>query len=208
MRAAPIRVQIHRGPRLLPAGGVAAGAAADEAARRRQQQGLALVLVLVLVLVPAQVPVRCRCCVRLEQVLLVPVLALVLLPVLVLPATSSVRRPVDAAGVAVAAVSAAVAATGRFRFRSRGTPSRAAAAGRRRTCRWAPGWSNLFRYATVLRDIGFNGPMELEAEYPLGGAESGAAALTLPRAQVLGALKRDVLTIRAAFAQSGTGLTI
>jgi len=50
--------------------------------------------------------------------------------------------------------------------------------------------------------------MELEAEYPLGGAENGADKLTLPRAQVLGSIKRDLLTIRAALAQSGTGLTI
>jgi hypothetical protein len=70
------------------------------------------------------------------------------------------------------------------------------------------GLVDIFRYAAVLRDIGFNGPMELEAEYPNGGVESGADKLTLPRAMVLGALKRDVLTIRYALAQSGTGLTI
>ena len=70
------------------------------------------------------------------------------------------------------------------------------------------GLVDIFRYATVLRDIGFNGPMELQAEYPLGGAESGADKLTWPREMVMGALKRDVLTIRAALGQSGTGLTI
>ena len=70
------------------------------------------------------------------------------------------------------------------------------------------GLVDLFRYATVLRDIGFNGPMELEAEYPNGGSENAADKLTLPRAQVIGNLKRDVLTIRAAFQQSGTGLSI
>jgi hypothetical protein len=70
------------------------------------------------------------------------------------------------------------------------------------------GLVDIFRYATVLRDIGFDGPMELEAEYPLGGAENGAETLTMPREQVIGNLKRDVLTIRAAFQQSGTGLTI
>jgi hypothetical protein len=70
------------------------------------------------------------------------------------------------------------------------------------------GLVDIFRYATVLRDIGFNGPMELQAEYPLGGAESGADKLTLPREMVMGALKRDVLTIRAALGQSGTGLSI
>jgi sugar phosphate isomerase/epimerase len=70
------------------------------------------------------------------------------------------------------------------------------------------GLVDIFRYAAVLRDIGFDGPMELEAEYPLGGAENGADTLTIPREQVIGNLKRDVLTIRAAFQQSGTGLTI
>ena len=69
------------------------------------------------------------------------------------------------------------------------------------------GLVNIFRYAVVLRDIGFNGPMELEAEYPNGGAENGNDKITLPRAQVLGNLKRDVLTIRTAFQQSDTGLS-
>jgi hypothetical protein len=59
-----------------------------------------------------------------------------------------------------------------------------------------------------MRDIGFDGPMELQAEYPNGGAENGSDKLTLPRVLVMGNLKRDVLTIRAAFQQSGTGLTI
>jgi len=68
------------------------------------------------------------------------------------------------------------------------------------------GTVDIFRYAAILRDIGFNGPMELQAEYPNGGAQSGADKLTLPREQVIGNLKRDVLTIRAAFQQSGTGL--
>jgi hypothetical protein len=70
------------------------------------------------------------------------------------------------------------------------------------------GLVDLFRYAIALRDIGFNGPMELEAEYPLGGANNGADKIALPRMQVLGALKRDVLTIRAALQQSGSGLVI
>jgi hypothetical protein len=70
------------------------------------------------------------------------------------------------------------------------------------------GLVDIFRYAAVMRDIGFSGPMELQAEYPNGGSENGADKLTLPRAQVIGNLKRDVLTIRAAFDQSGTGLTI
>ncbi len=70
------------------------------------------------------------------------------------------------------------------------------------------GLVDIFRYAGVLRDINFDGPMELEAEYPNGGSENGADKITLPRAQVIGNLKRDMLTIRAAFQQSNTGLTI
>ena len=70
------------------------------------------------------------------------------------------------------------------------------------------GLVDIFRYANVLRDIGFDGPMELQAEYPNGGAQSGADKLTLPREMVLGSMKRDILTIRAALQQSGTGLTI
>ena len=70
------------------------------------------------------------------------------------------------------------------------------------------GLVDIFRYAAVMRDIGFDGPMELQAEYPNGGAQSGADKLTLPPEMVLGNLKRDVLTIRAALQQSGTGLVI
>jgi len=70
------------------------------------------------------------------------------------------------------------------------------------------GLVDIFRYATVMRDIGFDGPMELEAEYANGGSENGSDKLTLPRLQVIGSMKRDVLTIRAAFEQSGTGLTV
>jgi hypothetical protein len=70
------------------------------------------------------------------------------------------------------------------------------------------GLVDVVRYATALRDIGFDGPMELQAEYPNGGSESGSDTLTLPRAEVLGNLTRDVLAIRAGLQQSGTGLTI
>ena len=66
---------------------------------------------------------------------------------------------------------------------------------------------DIFRYARVLADLNFTGPMELQAEYPNGGAQSGADKITLPREMVIGNLKRDVLTIRAALTQSGTGLT-
>jgi hypothetical protein len=70
------------------------------------------------------------------------------------------------------------------------------------------GTVDLFGYAKVLRDIGFDGPSELVAAYPNGGAEAGADKITLPREMVLGSMKRDILTLRAAVAQSGSGLII
>lgn len=65
------------------------------------------------------------------------------------------------------------------------------------------GLDNLPALADVLKEIGFSGPLEIQAEYPNGGAESAQDKITLPREQVLGALKRDLATLRTAFAASG-----
>ena len=65
------------------------------------------------------------------------------------------------------------------------------------------GLDNLPDLANVLKEIAFTGPLEIQAEYPNGGAESAQDKLTLPREQVLGALKRDLIALRAAFAPSG-----
>jgi hypothetical protein len=62
---------------------------------------------------------------------------------------------------------------------------------------------NLPQLAQVLKDINFSGPVEIQAEYPNGGAESARDKITLPRMQVLGAMKRDLLTLRHGFAESG-----
>jgi len=70
------------------------------------------------------------------------------------------------------------------------------------------GMVDFFRYGEVLADMGYSGLMDLQAEYPLGGAERGQAELSLPRRLVLGALKRDVLTVRTALAQSGSGIVV
>ncbi|HEX7063201.1 MAG TPA: TIM barrel protein [Woeseiaceae bacterium] len=67
---------------------------------------------------------------------------------------------------------------------------------------------DFFRYGEVLRETGFNGIMDVQAEYPLGGAERGLTELSLPRRLVLGALKRDVLTVRVTLAQSGSGISV
>jgi hypothetical protein len=62
---------------------------------------------------------------------------------------------------------------------------------------------NLPRLGAILMEIGFSGPVEVQAEYPNGGANNAADKITLPRAQVLGAMKRDVLVLRKAFAPAG-----
>jgi hypothetical protein len=65
------------------------------------------------------------------------------------------------------------------------------------------------KVAAVLASIGFNGPSELQSEYPgIGGAEAGADTITRPRQWVIGMLKRDVITIRKSFEMANCGLAI
>ena len=64
-------------------------------------------------------------------------------------------------------------------------------------------------FATVLREIGFRGPSQLQSEYAgIGGAESGADKINRPRQWVIGMLKRDVLVIRKSFEMAAAGLEI
>jgi sugar phosphate isomerase/epimerase len=62
------------------------------------------------------------------------------------------------------------------------------------------GLVNLPQVAAALKDIRFSGPIEIQAEYPNGGAENAQDAITLPREQVLGAMTRDLEVLRRAFA--------
>jgi sugar phosphate isomerase/epimerase len=65
------------------------------------------------------------------------------------------------------------------------------------------GMDDLSQFGAILKEIGFAGPTEIQAEYPNGGAQNAQDKITLPRAQVLGAMKRDLLVLRAAFRPSG-----
>ena len=137
------------------------------------------------------------------------------------------RRPAGAAGQRQALAGAGAAGGGRprpaaavarrrarrrrlaeFRVRSRATRSRAAAAGRRRTCRWARAWSTSSGTPRCCATSASTGRWSSKPNTRSAALESGADKLTLPRDMVIGSLKRDVLTIRAALGQSGTGLTI
>ena len=65
------------------------------------------------------------------------------------------------------------------------------------------GMDNLPEFANALKDIAFSGPLEIQAEYPNGGAGNGQDKIALPREQVLGAMKRDRIVLRSAFGPSG-----
>jgi hypothetical protein len=68
---------------------------------------------------------------------------------------------------------------------------------------------DIVRIAGVLKDINFTGPSELASEYStMGGADTGADKIALPRQFVIGLMKRDVLTIRKAFEMAANGLAI
>jgi sugar phosphate isomerase/epimerase len=78
----------------------------------------------------------------------------------------------------------------------------------------APGWrvrqvplgtgmDNLPALAQILKEINFSGPVEVQAEYPNGGADNAQDKLSLPRAIVLGNMKRDLLAARKAFSDAG-----
>jgi hypothetical protein len=65
------------------------------------------------------------------------------------------------------------------------------------------------RVATLLAEIGFSGPSELQSEYAgIGGADAGAERIARPRQWVIGMLKRDVITIRKSFEMANCGLAI
>ena len=65
------------------------------------------------------------------------------------------------------------------------------------------GLANLPELGNILKEINFSGPVEIQAEYPNGGADSAQDKITLPREMVLGAMKRDRLVLKAAWEQDG-----
>jgi hypothetical protein len=55
----------------------------------------------------------------------------------------------------------------------------------------------------MLAETPFAGPVQIHYEYPLGGASNGARTLTMPRAEVLAAMKKDLGMIRSHMAKAG-----
>jgi sugar phosphate isomerase/epimerase len=65
------------------------------------------------------------------------------------------------------------------------------------------GLVDLPRLASTLKRMNFDGPWIVQSDYPNGGAENGGQSLSLPRARVLGAIKRDLLVLKAGLAAGG-----
>jgi L-ribulose-5-phosphate 3-epimerase len=61
------------------------------------------------------------------------------------------------------------------------------------------------KYFSQLKKSGFKGPVIMHYEYPLGGAESGAATLTLPKGDVIKAMQADAETLKGLLKESGLG---
>ena len=55
----------------------------------------------------------------------------------------------------------------------------------------------------MVSQTAFDGPLQLHFEYPLGGAENGTRTLTIPQADVLAAMKRDLDRVRGMLAKAG-----
>jgi sugar phosphate isomerase/epimerase len=51
-------------------------------------------------------------------------------------------------------------------------------------------------FFTMVKKSGFNGPLQIHFEYPLGGANTGKTKLTMPQEEVFAAMKQDVQQLR------------
>ena len=69
--------------------------------------------------------------------------------------------------------------------------------------RWEPAWCPLGQgmvdyrtYLPMVKAAGFRGPIQLHIEYPLGGVENGATAISISRQEVFASMKRDLQLLR------------
>jgi len=93
---------------------------------------------------------------------------------------------------------------GGFGFGGRGGNPNAPTKTRIRQVPVGTGMVNLALVADTLKEIGFDGPMECEPEWPqLGGADQGAMELSIPREQAIALLKRDYDTMMGIMTSAG-----
>jgi hypothetical protein len=54
----------------------------------------------------------------------------------------------------------------------------------------------------IVKKNGFSGPVQLHFEYPgLGGAENGKKNLTIPRQEVIDAMRRDLTYVKGVMSE-------
>jgi len=60
-------------------------------------------------------------------------------------------------------------------------------------------------YFTLLKEAKFSGPVQLQFEYPLGGADEGKRTLTMDKSKVLAAMRRDLEVLRRMLRDANLG---
>jgi sugar phosphate isomerase/epimerase len=71
---------------------------------------------------------------------------------------------------------------------------------------WKPvgeGMVHFPEFFAMLAATPFAGPLQIHYEYPLGGAQNGTRTVTMPRAEILGAMKKDLGLIRGYLGKAG-----
>lgn len=74
--------------------------------------------------------------------------------------------------------------------------------------RTGTGMIDLILIGRTLKEIGFDGPIESQVTWPMGGVENGADKVAASRQEILGALKRGRLTAEAGFFAAGWNIDI
>lgn len=59
------------------------------------------------------------------------------------------------------------------------------------------------KYLSLLKEYDLNGPFSMHFEYPLGGAENGTKQITVPKEEVISAMKRDLTKFRSMLSDAG-----
>jgi sugar phosphate isomerase/epimerase len=70
-------------------------------------------------------------------------------------------------------------------------------------CPLGQGMVDFPKYYRMVKKAGITGPMSLHLEYPLGGANHGARKITIPKEQVLGAMRRDLAVLKQWLREAG-----
>ena len=71
---------------------------------------------------------------------------------------------------------------------------------------WKPigeGMVKLAEFFGMVAQTPFEGPLQIHYEYPLGGANNGTRTLTIPKEDVLAAMKKDLERVRGMLAKAG-----